>query len=373
MRVNFGEIINEVLTQMGKTQDSAETTLLDSIKLRINQIQSKIYYHDTWEWRRNRYYFSTLAPLSAGTITLTKGSRQVTGSGTAFTDLCKYGYLLKDGKLYKVDPHTAITTTSLSLAAPYSGETASGTAYQVVFPEYLLDPEVAGVVNAYVNDEEIAVKSSDRLIISDSSTGEPDEMAIVGRTDFTYYETGTVSVTNGSSTVTGSGTTFDSTMVGMPFKIDENAELYTVHSVTNATTLVLRQVYNGDTGSGKTYKIAPKGSPLVRLLSVPDDVHFVEIDAVVSPRKLYNDTDESAIPNHNALIHGATWLALRDLENKAVSQIQQAERVYRDSLKELKDMYKTIKNIKWTSENELLARQVGNKGHFDPLNTRVRN
>ncbi len=67
------------------------------------------------------------------------------------------------------------------------------------------------------------------------------------------YETGTVSVTEGSATVTGSGTTFTSAMVGRKFYCEDAT--YVILARVSATEITLSTVYAGDTGSGLTYKI----------------------------------------------------------------------------------------------------------------------
>lgn len=69
------------------------------------------------------------------------------------------------------------------------------------------------------------------------------------------YTTGTVSVTNGSATVTGSGTTFTSAMVGRKFRIDSQSAYYTILSVASATSLTLEQNFQGDTASAQNYTI----------------------------------------------------------------------------------------------------------------------
>ena len=74
-----------------------------------------------------------------------------------------------------------------------------------------------------------------------------------------WYRTGTVSVTNGSKTVTGVGTLWTSAVsAGDAFAlVDANLNptdaWYEVESVTNNTTLVLKQSYAGSTGSNKQY------------------------------------------------------------------------------------------------------------------------
>ena len=74
-----------------------------------------------------------------------------------------------------------------------------------------------------------------------------------------WYRTGTVAVTNGSKTVTGVGTLFTTAVnVGDAFAlVDANLNptgaWYEVESVTNNTTLVLKQSYAGSTGSNKQF------------------------------------------------------------------------------------------------------------------------
>jgi hypothetical protein len=74
-----------------------------------------------------------------------------------------------------------------------------------------------------------------------------------------WYRTGTVAVINGSKTVTGVGTLWTTAVnAGDAFAlVDANLNptgaWYEVESVTNNTTLVLKQSYAGSTGSNKQY------------------------------------------------------------------------------------------------------------------------
>ena len=74
-----------------------------------------------------------------------------------------------------------------------------------------------------------------------------------------WYRSGTVAVTNGSKTVTGVGTLWTTAVsAGDAFAlVDANLNptdaWYEVESVTNNTTLVLKQSYAGSTGSNKQY------------------------------------------------------------------------------------------------------------------------
>lgn len=72
------------------------------------------------------------------------------------------------------------------------------------------------------------------------------------------YQTGTVSVTNGSAAVVGTGTTFIAGDVGKVFRIiaeTGTTSFYKISAFTDATHITLASNYVGTTGSGKTYTI----------------------------------------------------------------------------------------------------------------------
>ena len=71
------------------------------------------------------------------------------------------------------------------------------------------------------------------------------------------YKTGTVSVTNGSATVTGSGTSWSGEIAaGDLFTIVGDNAWYEVASVGSNTSITLSANYAGTTGSGKSYAIS---------------------------------------------------------------------------------------------------------------------
>jgi hypothetical protein len=72
------------------------------------------------------------------------------------------------------------------------------------------------------------------------------------------YNTGTVTVTNGSTTVSGAGTTWNTlTDAGMLLQIDSNERVYTVASIDSTTSLTLSTAYEGTTAAGKNYTLYP--------------------------------------------------------------------------------------------------------------------
>lgn len=73
------------------------------------------------------------------------------------------------------------------------------------------------------------------------------------------YNTGTVAVTNGSASVTGTSTTWNTggvVSVGDLFTITSSNVIYTVSAITSDTQLTISANYGGATESGKSYTIS---------------------------------------------------------------------------------------------------------------------
>lgn len=71
------------------------------------------------------------------------------------------------------------------------------------------------------------------------------------------YSTGTVTVTQGSTTITHSGTGFTESMVGSYFYTTDGSDGYEYQIVgyTDSSTLTLENYYEGTSGAGKTFNI----------------------------------------------------------------------------------------------------------------------
>jgi hypothetical protein len=118
------------------------------------------------------------------------------------------------------------------------------------------------------------------------------------------YTTGTVSVTNGSKTVTGSGVTWN-TLVdsGMLLRIG-SGRYYVVESFDSTTQLTLRDAYEGTTASGQVYALsrlgtAPRVSDIYavaanRLFSLEGSKAY--FSAVLKPQSFTPTTDVHTLP-----------------------------------------------------------------------------
>src|SRR3990167_8348483 len=69
------------------------------------------------------------------------------------------------------------------------------------------------------------------------------------------YTTNTVTVANGSTTVTGATTTFTSAMVGRKIRIGAENAYYRISAFVSTTELTLEVAYQGSLTSGNTYSI----------------------------------------------------------------------------------------------------------------------
>lgn len=81
------------------------------------------------------------------------------------------------------------------------------------------------------------------------------------------YAVGTATASINSTTVTGSGTTWDSSMEGLQIRIGGNTPLYTIYEVPDATTITLDQNWLGTTVTAQLYKI------FKAYATVPSDFH----------------------------------------------------------------------------------------------------
>lgn len=89
------------------------------------------------------------------------------------------------------------------------------------------------------------------------------------------YTTGTVTATNGSTTITGSGTTFTVAMIGRYFNITDtggtgDGNWYRITGFTSTTALTIENKYDGATVSGKTFTIS-------EIFSLPEEMHMLPI------------------------------------------------------------------------------------------------
>lgn len=82
-----------------------------------------------------------------------------------------------------------------------------------------------------------------------------------------WYRTGTIALTNGSTTVTGSGTAFIANAQIGEALVAPDGRVYEITNIPSDTSLTISPAYLGSTASGQAYAIAPLRGRIAQLLS----------------------------------------------------------------------------------------------------------
>ena len=154
----------------------------------------------------------------AGTVSVTTGTSTVTGVGTPW-------HAGMTGLHFNVAGNSDIYTilsvdspTSLRLASVYTGASAAAQGYTI----FDLRPPASGAATVVIPER---------------------------------YVDGSVAVTNGSAIVTGSGTQWPATLIGMPFRIQGDAGTYRVAAVNSNTELELDRTFEGASNTNLAYAV----------------------------------------------------------------------------------------------------------------------
>jgi len=276
----------------------------------------------------------------------------------------KLGYLRIGSRTYKINRVTS--ATELVIEAKYPDKTESGKSYEIIFPLVSLPYDIASIIAVKHEGIELDVKRQDALILDVADTGQPREVSFGEILHKDFFNTSTVTVNNGSPTVTLSSGTLPSDIQGLNFRVNEFSKSYVIESRDSDTTFTLEENYEGDSGSGKSYAIDPKGTRLARITRSPDDFYFLELETLVRAKKMINNTDYSLIPDHAPLVSGSIWLGAIDRKNQNPVRIQQARADFERTLVQFDKVYKAQSNIRWLSESEILVKKQG-LGQFHPL------
>lgn len=215
-----------------------------------------------WKWYRASMRLTTTASYSTGTVAYTHSTRTVTLSDGTWPTLAALGSVLIDTDVYPVVSRVSDTEVTLRQDENPGADVAAGTTYKWFRDTYRLPPDIIQVGD--LNDLEKALGGPDLVQFHDQrrlggsvrESHEPttypwgysierDRRALGKAIVFlpppltarSYiiqvrriprplsvekYSTGTISVTSGSTTATGSGTAWSSKHVGCVLRISED-------------------------------------------------------------------------------------------------------------------------------------------------------
>lgn len=121
-------------------------------------------------------------------------------------------------------------------------------AMQKAHKDPVVDTDLLAMVKTWINVRYHEVWS--RIINIDPTAGRGETRLVT----VAPYSTGTIT-TDETTTITGSGTTFTSGMVGRKFKLDSYAEIYEIAAYVSATEITLDKAINDDADDELSYKI----------------------------------------------------------------------------------------------------------------------
>jgi len=255
-------------------------------------------------------FLTTSAYYSTGTVACTAGATSLTGSGTTWTATMtnNNGWKIKFAGLDNVYAFTYVSATSATISPALEGSTnISGQTYVLFKDEYALPSNFDRLLkngSIYVQQggrtyntigelprdqfrEQFVAEPSDPIFRAmltrvDSSGNRMIRLNPPPRTAKVYpyeyipklapmkeYITGTVAVTNASTTVTGSNTYFTNNVsAGDYFRVDtvgqgDSSKWYKIASVDSNSALTLESAYLDAAESGVEYTIcsSPTGLP----------------------------------------------------------------------------------------------------------------
>lgn len=214
-----------------------------------------------WSYYRRRAVINTVAPQDDGTIAYTHSSRTVTLTGSTFpTNAEKYRIIIGDTH-YDIESYTDSTNIVLPTLSNPGANVASGTAYTLYRNEYplpvgfrraltLVDVDALRPVRMIVDSEEHTLQMGGYGVPGRPNfacirnTGEttgglslvfncpPDEALAFDLLYDTFprqfvipekYSTGTVTISSGSASLTGTGTTFPTGCAGCVIRLSSTS------------------------------------------------------------------------------------------------------------------------------------------------------
>jgi hypothetical protein len=292
------EVSQRAGQELNQTVHNNES-LKDHLKRSFNMYRSDFNARNPWPWTEKTTTLQTVTNYDTGTVTVTNGSRTVTGSGTTFTSAMKNRFLKldKDTEMYEILSFDS--TTQLTLKQPYIGDTVSGEGYIIWKRWYDLDPDITYGSQIYLWDWPNKADPIDRMDLDSSFREAHLEGTIYAwawdgiNRDVSTYSTGTVTTTKDSKTLTGSATSFlDNVFAGS--KVTIGANDYNVETVDSNTQLTLVQKAISSL-SGSAYSAESKERSRIILSACPDPAKNMHITYNKRTYDFLNDNDEVEI------------------------------------------------------------------------------
>lgn len=303
--MNFADILSDIRQVSGLT-----TKYNATLKRGINHGGELFASAKDWPHYLDRSHLTTADDYATGTVSVTNGNTALTFSGATLT-AAMAGRKIRigdDEAWYDILSVNTGAGTAV-MKQPYQGTTDTDATFSIFQDEYRLDANVLKVANLRNTEDGIVMMplsylEFDMLNPSPDQYDDPLWFTYIGRRDETY-ETGTVSSTAGSKTLTGVSTAWTGVLglgKGSRISIVDTSEVYTVKSVDSDTSITTYEAAVA-AASGSTY-IAHMNNIRVQVRDIPDAARNLYYRFYRRPRPLVADYDEPDMPleHHYALV-----------------------------------------------------------------------
>jgi len=269
-----------------------------------------------------------IAPVTAGTIAITNGTKAVAGTSTSFTS-AMVGRKIRiagDNTYYKIATFT--NSTTITLEENFQESTVTAATYSIFKDEYRLPADLDNykVFRQVKNQQSIVDVEPTAFDIfepSPTSQGSPDFSILMG-SKLDTDSTGTVAGTTGNSTITGTNTTWTTLEgLGTGSKITVGIVVFTVKSVDGDTSITTYENIPVDF-TGSTYTIL-LDNLLIQFFQIPDTAELIRFRYQRIAYILVDDQDIPDLPDqyHYILVTaGLIWAwATKDKEESRAQQV----------------------------------------------------
>jgi len=275
----FGKFIDETCDRIKKDKKNPDDRELAARK--INKAYKEILNNSSikWPYLIRTGEIRTVANYTTGTVSITNGSRTVTGAGTVWTSAMEGRYFQPQGSKNWYRIRRVENATSLILYSAIKEDSASSQTHIIWKRFYYFPSEVRKVLefgswiqNGIIEEKSLyALRDQNKDI---SLTGEPEEFSMFGADPFeSSYSEGTVSVTEDNNLLTGSGTSWlDNVEEGD--RVEIGTDIYRVKRVESDTRIRLLNSANS-TASGASYTIHKENNLGFQLWFNPNDVYIL--------------------------------------------------------------------------------------------------
>ena len=151
----------------GQVHDAVPGVDITQAELAVDVEMRGLFQEHTWSFARRGLVLSTVKAKSAGTVSITEGSKSLVGVGTAFTldDIGKE-VRLPDGYAYEIGG-VNIPAQTLTLCVAYAGTTVAGASYLLFQRHYALPAGIERILTMGNQITAVREKSIIDLNVSD--------------------------------------------------------------------------------------------------------------------------------------------------------------------------------------------------------------